>query len=181
MNLQNKKYFQEDLNDDDGKKWQMMFSFIINKANFMEFATTFVETGDDLESKIKDGKRHVNNLGFSKDLIEMYTTNIQWQRIYKWDFVIARLSLSSELKKKIYSYKSLHDFIFLNNADIFDPAFYFNNTALLWTVSIGSFVNILLTEKQRNAWIKKGFVLDIDNGISQPTQPSTLSVRVNHL
>lgn len=163
MNLVNKKYFREDLNNDvDGKKWQLMFSSVIDKANYMKFTLGSVDNYNEIENKITEGKSFVHGLGFSKNLIEIYATNFHFQRMYKWHYIIARLSIDSKLKDKVSSFKTLLEYIFKgdDDYDIFDPAFYHNETALLWTVSTMSLANIILTEKQRDIWIRKGFVLN---------------------
>ena len=161
MNLLNKKYFQETLNTDvDGKKWQLMLSFVINKSNFMEFRVDIANTNNEIIDKISDAEKYIKHLGFSKNIIKIYTSNFYYQKLYSWNYIIARLSLDYKLRNKVCTYKTLVDFVLKNDSDIFDPAFYFNETALLWTDTSMGYANILLTEKQRILWIRQGFVLN---------------------
>ena len=161
MNLLNKKYFKEDLNTDiDGKKWQFILSFVINKTNIMEFRVDIANTNDEIQNKIVAAEKYIKHLGFSKNIIEIFATNFYYHKLYSWNYIIARLSLDSKLKNKVCSYKTLVDFVLKNDSDIFDPAFYFDDTALLWTVTSMGYANILLSEKQRNLLIRQGFVLE---------------------
>ena len=161
MTISNKKYFQEDLNNDvTGNKWQIMLSSVIEKANFLEFTIGTVDSKVEIVSKISEAKRHIQHLGISKQLVNLYSTNIYFQRKYPFHYIIARLSIDAELKIKIISYKTLLDFVIKKDADIFNPAFYFNDSALLWTNTTMGFANILITEKQRSLWIKQGFILN---------------------
>jgi len=161
MTFSDKTYFLEDLNKDvEGKKWQSMLSFIINKTSHIELRVDVAITNNEIENKISEAEKYIKHLGFQKNIICIYSTNFYYQKLYSWNYIIARLSLDYKLKNKICSYKSLVDFVLKNDSDIFDPAFYFDKTPLLWTVTSMGYAYILLTEKRRNLWIRQGFVLD---------------------
>jgi len=163
MKEEEKKYFQEDLNSDDGTKWHKMLSHVIDKTNFIQFTSGIVDVGDDLKSRIREAKNHVRFLGFSKNLIEIYPTQFHYQRMHQGHYIVVRLNLASKLKKKIRSYETLNDFALKYNDDIFDPAFYFNKTSLLWTVSSMNYANLLLTDEEKLLWQTAGFSLNVSS------------------
>lgn len=163
MQISNKRYFQEDLNSDDGTKWKKMLCSVIDKANFMEFYSVIVGVNDDLQIKITEAKEHIRQLGFSKNLIEIYATNT----LDESRFIVVRLNLDSKIRKKISSYKTLVD-LALSDDEIYDPAFYFNKMPLLQAITTGVYANLLLSDTEKLLWQKTGFSFDINNGIEFP-------------
>jgi hypothetical protein len=156
----NRRYYQEDLSSDNGKRWSQMLASVIRKANYMEFRSDYAETKDSIKEGVERAEAHIKHLGLSRQLACIYSSLVIYQKEYVWYSILVRLRLSAELKKKVSSYQTLEDLVIRSDDDIFDPAFYFNDTPLLWTVTSMSFANLLLNDLDKQSWQESGFDFD---------------------
>jgi len=125
-------YIEENLENDDGTQWQLIFSTIIKTSNILELRLAD-SWNKSISEAMDDALEYMNQKGLEPFLLKTYRTNIMWQRQYDYHFIIGQFRLEPDLLRMISKFKTLLDWSI--EGDLYDPAFILNDKVLLWSVT----------------------------------------------
>lgn len=173
----NRKYYG--VLEDDDKSWDILFNYVIDKCAFLEFGI-WVDTTDsywddikkhipempdllreDRPTQFKNAYNDLKQIGFQDNIVYFYSTKRIFNRVYPYDWHIARLQLDERLKASLKAKKSLMDYIDLetnnHSFEFNDPAFYEDEeTALMFCIHSEMKAYILLEDEEKTKLEQQG-------------------------